>query len=75
MIKLFRSAFRNKGLTIINIVGLTLAITVALFLTSYLKYEFSFDKDFEDADRIFRPVFMSLYPLRHIIFAHEIVEK
>lgn len=52
--RLFRSAFRNKGLTIINIIGLTLAIAVALFLTSYLKYEFSFDKDFKDADRIYR---------------------
>ena len=54
MPKLLRSAFRNKSLTIINIIGLTLAIAVALFLTSYLQYEFSFDKDFKDADRIYR---------------------
>lgn len=52
--RLFRAAFRNKGLTLINIFGLGTGLAVALFLLVYLHFEFSFDKHFKDADRIYR---------------------
>lgn len=52
--RMFRTAFRNKGLTLINIFGLGTGLAVALFLLVYLHFEFSFDKHFKDADRIYR---------------------
>lgn len=52
--RLMRTAFRNKGLTWINITGLSLGLAVALFLLVYLNFEFSFDRHFKDADRIYR---------------------
>ncbi|MCR9012634.1 ABC transporter permease [Gabonibacter chumensis] len=50
----FRIIFRNKGLTWINITGLSLGLAIALFLLVYLKFEFSYDKHFKDADRIYK---------------------
>lgn len=50
----FRLAFRNKSLTCINIFGLGVGLTVVMFLLTYLQFEFSFDKHFKDADRIYR---------------------
>lgn len=52
--RLFRTAFRNKGLTCINIFGLGVGLAVALFLMVYLHFEFSFDKHFKDGERIYR---------------------
>lgn len=52
--QLFRTAFRNKGLTCINIFGLGVGLAVALFLMVYLHFEFSFDKHFKEGDRIYR---------------------
>ena len=52
--RLFRTAFRNKGLTCINIFGLGVGLAVALFLMVYLPFEFSFDKHFKDGGRIYR---------------------
>lgn len=52
--RLFRTAFHNKGLTVINILGLGTGLAVALFLLVYLHFEYSYDKHFKDADRIYR---------------------
>lgn len=52
--RLCRAAFRNKGLTFINIFGLGTGLAVALFLLLYLQFEFSYDRHFKDADRIYR---------------------
>lgn len=52
--KLLRAAFRNKSLTLINITGLSIGLAVAMFLLVYLHFEFSFDKHFKDAERIYR---------------------
>ena len=52
--RLFRSAFRNKGLTLINLSGLALGLAAAMFLLVYLRFEFSYDTHFRDADRIYR---------------------
>lgn len=50
----FRAAFRNKGLTLINITGLSVGLAVSMFLLVYLDFEFSYDKHYKDADRIYR---------------------
>lgn len=51
---LFRSAFRFKTLAAINIIGLALGLAIAMFLLIYLQFEFSYDKHFKDANRIYR---------------------
>lgn len=53
-LRLYRTAFRSKGLTFINIFGLGTGLAVALFLLVYLQFEFSYDRHFKDADRIYR---------------------
>lgn len=52
--KYLRSAFRYRNLTLINIFGLAVGLAVAMFLLVYLQFELSFDRDFKDADRIYR---------------------
>lgn len=55
---LVKSAFRNItnkfGYSFLNILGMTLGITSALFLILYVSDELSFDQYHEYADRIFR---------------------
>ena len=55
---LVKSAFRNItnkfGYSFLNILGMTLGITSALFLILYVSDELSFDKYHENGDRIFR---------------------
>lgn len=52
--RLFRSAFRSRFFTVVNIGGLAVGLFVAMFLLVYLQFEFSYDKHFKDADRIYR---------------------
>lgn len=52
--RLFRSAFRSRFFTVINIFGLAAGLFIAMFLLVYLQFEFSYDKHFKDADRIYR---------------------
>jgi putative ABC transport system permease protein len=49
-----RNLFRNKLFTFINFIGLSISIAVFLALTGYVRYQFSFDKFYEDGDRIYR---------------------
>jgi len=55
---LVKNAFRNIthkfGYSFLNILGMTLGITAALFLILYVSDELSFDRYHEHADRIFR---------------------
>ena len=50
----FRNLYRNKLFTSINVLGLSIAAGVFLALASYVQYHFSFDKFYDDGDRIFR---------------------
>jgi putative ABC transport system permease protein len=52
----FRNIRRHKMYTIINVLGLTVAITSSLLIFLYVHYEFSYDKFHEKADRIYRVV-------------------
>jgi len=49
-----RNLSKNKGFSIINILGLAVGIAVFILITLYVNYEFSFDKHFKNADRIYR---------------------
>src|SRR5882762_1516357 len=49
-----RNLTRNKLFTFINVIGLSLGIAIFLSLTGYVNYQFSFDKFYEDGDRIYR---------------------
>jgi putative ABC transport system permease protein len=55
---LFKTAVRHmlkhSGYSLLNILGLTLGISSALFLIIYVADEFSYDRYHENADRIYR---------------------
>jgi len=50
----FRSLLKNKGFTIINVLGLTLGIATCLLIVFYVLDELSYDKFNENADRVYR---------------------
>jgi putative ABC transport system permease protein len=50
----FRHILKHFGYSILNILGLTLGITSALFLIIYVADEVSYDRYHEKADRIYR---------------------
>jgi len=50
----FRHILKHLGYSVLNILGLTLGITSAIFLIIYVADEISYDRYHEKADRIFR---------------------
>ncbi len=50
----FRSLFRYKQMSIINLLGLILGLTSFLFATHYILYELSFDSFFPQPNNIYR---------------------
>lgn len=52
----FRSFWKHKVFTIINIVGLSIGISASLVIYLIVHYDFTFDKFHKDSDRIFRVV-------------------
>ena len=51
-----RSLLRQRGLTIINVLGLATSMAACILLLQYISYELSFDSFHDDADRIYRVV-------------------
>lgn len=51
---ILRNLWKNKVVSLINLVGLTLGIACSLLLLMYVRYEHSYDADIKDADRIYR---------------------
>lgn len=49
-----RTITRRLGYSFLNILGMTLAITSALYLILYVSDELSFDRNHENAGRIYR---------------------
>lgn len=63
MLKFFlRNARRNKLYYAINLVGLILGTTAAIFIYLYLQSELTYDKHFSDSDRIYRVALNRVYP-------------
>lgn len=58
MNKYLKSAYRNlikrRLFSFVNIISLTFGLVCALFIGTYVIYEFSYDKDIDDAERVFR---------------------
>jgi putative ABC transport system permease protein len=52
----WRNMLRNKMVSCINLLGLTLGMTVSLCLIQLIRYELSYDGFHKDADRIYRIV-------------------
>ncbi len=50
----FRSIARQKGFSLINILGLTIGLSVSFLILFYVFDELSFDKFHKDSDRIYR---------------------
>lgn len=49
-----RNLNRFRFYTLINVIGLTLGITIFLLILFYVRYEYSFDRFNENAERIYR---------------------
>ncbi|WP_407426218.1 ABC transporter permease [Arcticibacter sp.] len=47
----FRSLWRNKGFSLINIGGLAIGLASCLLLLLYVHYELSYDRQFKNSDR------------------------
>ncbi len=52
----YRSLWRNKSYTFINVAGLTLGITVCLIIFQLIRYELEFDQIHPNAERLYRVV-------------------
>lgn len=52
----YRNIAKNKGYSFINVTGLALSITCAIFIFSFVKYNLSFDNFHRNPDRIYRIV-------------------
>ena len=50
----FRNIVRQKGYSIINILGLTIGITACLLIILFIRYEYSFENTHTKADKIYR---------------------
>ena len=52
----FRSLWKHKIFTLINIIGLSIGICASLVIYLIVHYDFTFDKFHKDGDRIYRVV-------------------
>ncbi|MEP7255487.1 MAG: ABC transporter permease [Ferruginibacter sp.] len=50
----FRNLWKNKGYSSINIFGLAIGLATCLLITLYVTDELSYDRQFKNADRIYR---------------------
>jgi putative ABC transport system permease protein len=58
----YRSLLKNKVYGAINILGLTVGIACCLLISLYVVDEISYDKFFDDSDRIYRVALERKYP-------------
>jgi putative ABC transport system permease protein len=49
-----RNLWRNKTSSVINIIGLAIGLASCLLLLLYVNYEWNFDRQFKDADKIYQ---------------------
>ncbi|HEY5371481.1 MAG TPA: ABC transporter permease [Hanamia sp.] len=52
----WRSFIKDKTYATINLIGLAIALAGVLMIAAYVKYELSFDKYYNNSDRIYRVV-------------------
>ncbi|MGB8491084.1 MAG: ABC transporter permease [Bacteroidales bacterium] len=56
-----RNILKNKGISLINIVGLAIGMMTVLLIFQYIRFEESYDKFFENAGRLHRLVLYRYY--------------
>ncbi len=57
----YRNISKNKGISTINILGLALGMMAVLLIFQYISFEKSYDKFFDNAERLKRLVFYRYY--------------
>ncbi len=60
----FRSIWKDKVYSLINLVGLTVAMACCFLLVFWIRYEYSFEKDHPNADRIYQVIEAEIHPNR-----------
>jgi putative ABC transport system permease protein len=58
----FRNLVGHKAYTLINVLGLAIGLTSCILLALYVKSELSYDKDFNDAEKIHKFILERKYP-------------
>lgn len=64
----YRSLLKNKAYTAINVSGLTVGIACCLLISLYVVDEMSYDKFFNDSERIYRVALERVYPTNTRMF-------
>lgn len=52
----WRNLWKNKGYTLINVLGLSIGMASCILIFIFIRYQMSFDEGFKDQDRIYRVV-------------------
>ncbi len=60
----YRNLVRNKIYAFINVLGLSVGIASVILIGIYINFETSYDKFFEDSERIYRVALHRIYPTR-----------
>jgi putative ABC transport system permease protein len=58
----YRNLVSQKAFTLINVLGLAIGMTSCILLTLYVKDELSYDRNFTDAEKIYKVVLERKYP-------------
>src|SRR6188472_3315651 len=64
-----RSLLKQRIYTLINVLGLAVGIASCLVIVLFVRHEFSYDKFFENGDRIYRMVLERKYPNHSTFYA------
>lgn len=64
-----RSLLKQKVYTVINVLGLAVGIASCLLIVLFIQNEFSYDKFFQDQDRIYRMVLERKYPTHSTFYS------
>lgn len=64
-----RSLLKQKVYTVINILGLAVGIASCMLIVLFIQNEFSYDKFFQDQDRIYRMVLERKYPTHSTFYS------
>lgn len=64
-----RNLFKQKVYTSINVAGLAVGIASCLLIMLYIQHEFSYDRFFQDQERIYRMVLERKYPTHSTFYA------
>ena len=64
-----RNLLRQKIYSFINVMGLAVGVASCLLIVLFIRHEFSYDKFFQDEDRIYRMVLERKYPNHSTFYA------